>query len=193
MEQRSPTGALAGDYPHKVRTSLLAVVPLGSKGSWISYSMTMGYDSGGNWSVTAPMDMRDWSSSIYNQYYDIAAADPTKPTPSSNYPLTWQKWYSKRGDYHNNDSHWVDAQIAWEVPIWKKVKTMGNISIWNVFNMIYNYSYNKEQWDDWYYNNGYYSTLIWQGDRFGRAANANGINTYAVSPRSVSVSMGLKF
>jgi hypothetical protein len=193
MSDRSPHGALANDVPHKVRATVLAVVPVNNKGGWISFSSTLGYDSGVNWNATYGVAAYGlWD--IYDEHVGRANSDSSYPLMSGIQPArTWSKWAAPRGAYHRNDEHWVDAQISWEIPIWKKLKTMGNISVWNVFNMHYQRSYNRDMYSDgtplWGW--GYYFP---RPDTFGRDRNREGdTNDYAVDGRSVGLSMGLKF
>jgi len=184
IEQHSPSGALGSDSPHRLVASLSAVVPLGTRGSWISYSLLMGYTSGGNWTATYAHPVGTYFKNIY----DKQSATSSMAIPST-YPNTWTKYYSSRGAYHWNDTHWANATIAWEVPLWKRLKTMGNITINNVFNMIYHTSYNNEFQS---YSSGE-TGLNPKGHLFGGVLDSNGRLSYTNSPRSVGLSIGLKF
>jgi hypothetical protein len=185
MDQRSPGGALINDYPHKVRASLLAVVPV-AKSGWISYAAIFNYDAGANWTPTYPASL-ELLRKEYNalRLEALAFNKPLPPSP----PSTWTKFYSQRGAYHANDTYSLNLRIAWEIPVWNRVKAMGDLSIYNVFNKIQEYSYNTE----FVPNSVGLDSLYLLGERFGRSRNAEGLEAYATLPRQIYVSAGIKF
>jgi hypothetical protein len=188
IETRSARGALNADLPHIASVGLLAVVPMGAKGSWISYSFILGYDSGSNWNAYGSAALPSTVSDTYN-YYNNLYNTSGEPAPVGE-PTTWTKWYAGRGAYHRNDNYWTTAAISWEVPIWKKVRTMGSVSISNVFNTIYHTDYNR----DFAPRNPSESDGLWlESARFGGYRNDVGDISYINSPRSASLSIGLKF
>jgi hypothetical protein len=188
MDQRSPGGSLINDYPHKVRASLLAVVPV-AKSGWISYAAIFNYDNGANWTPTYPDSLAPLTE-IYQTLRAEALlyGAPLPPVP----PNTWTRFYSQRGAYHENDTYSLDLRIAWEIPIWNKVKAMGDLSIRNVFNKIQEYSYNREFILSELDSYGQNSLHLW-AERFGRNRNEVGLEAYATSPRQIYVSAGIKF
>jgi len=191
IEQRSPGGALNNDVPHTASVGLLAVVPLdATRGSWISYSFIVGYESGWNWNATYAAPLPSSVTDTHNRYDDLYNSNPANnyQPPALPISMTWTKWYAARGAYHRNDSYWTTGAISWEVPIWKRVKTMGSLSINNVFNTIYHYDYNRD-----FVNNTTGSNTLDLESRFGTYRDRDGNLTYTNSPRSASLSIGLKF
>jgi hypothetical protein len=68
---------------------------------------------------------------------------------------------------------------------------MGNISIWNVFNMVYQRGYNN----DFYPNpGGWYDDVMYlYADRYGKQWDEYGRRISMSGNRSVNLSIGLKF
>ena len=187
MSHRYPAGALPNDIPHKARATAHARVPLDDKGSWISYAMTFGYQSGDNWSLTNTYPMTGDLQDIYNRYLALSREDINNPIPPA--PTAgWTKYYSKRGAHKWNDQYWIEATIAWEVPIWKKVKTMGNLTIWNLPNLRQQIRYNTDT------SGGTYRTAYTlRPEIFGGDRNSNGLRSYVNSARRIGFSAGIKF
>jgi hypothetical protein len=148
----------------------------------------MGYSSGSNWSATYESDAGAYFRNV-ESYYNSTPTYSQYNVPVG-YPTRWTRYYSARGAYHLNDQHWADATIAWEVPIYKRVRTMGNINISNLFNMIYPTTYNRET-AAFQVNE---PDHLWvRGDRFGGVRDSAGNITNVNSGRSASMSIGLKF
>ncbi|MCL1908410.1 MAG: TonB-dependent receptor [Holophagaceae bacterium] len=188
MTWRAPSGALMSDRPHTLNAVFLAVMPV-KRGGWVSASTRLNYVSGRNYSARAVYPMGPGLEAIRQEYLAIAQADPTKPNPPGS-PATWTKWYSARGAFHQNDSYSINSVIAWEIPIWRKVKTMGDINITNILGMVYHPDYNAEN-DS--VNSAGQTYLGLRGDRYGRYRNSTAYDAYANTGRRISLSMGLKF
>ncbi|MCL1908621.1 MAG: TonB-dependent receptor [Holophagaceae bacterium] len=188
MEWRAPSGALGTDQPHRINATVVALQPV-VRGGWISYALNMSYTSGGNWNITRAYPMGDGLTTIYDMYRNIASNDPNAPSAFGP-PATWTKYYGTLGSYHNNDSYTANAVVTWEIPIWKKVKTMGDFTVSNMFNMVYHPSFNTDA--DAVPSAGTRVVQL-RGDRYGRYRNTSNLDGYTNSNRSISVSMGIKF
>jgi hypothetical protein len=171
-----------------VRLNLLAVVPLGAgRGSWISYSAAVSYTSGGNWNTTNGQSL---------QYYQtfrterMAEMGITSGAPTA--PSTWTRFWAARGAYHYNDEYMVSAHMAWEIPIWKRLKTMGNLTVKNLLNLQYYTSYNTATSNLGGYTYGYPAYWL-RPEFFGKKIDTNSRRAYGIAGRTVTVSMGLKF
>jgi hypothetical protein len=189
--ERSPSGALSNDFPHKLRATAQLVLPMGNQG-WISFAGIFSYDSGSNWNATGYTGLgMENIILIYDTHVALQAADPTLPTPFVP-SRTRMIYYGPRGAFHQNDQHSVDAQISWEVPAWKGVRTMGYITINNVFNMQYQVRYNTQrQFDGSEGSTGYFVGSFFGSNMMDSAGRI--LRMGSVAPRSVSASIGLKF
>jgi len=162
-------GPLLNNQEHRARIYAAAVMPLG-KGK-ISYSWLLRYDSNGNWSAVyaAPMGLTQ-------------IGDPTPPT-------TYGQYYGGRGQYGYNDSYQVDFKIAFEVPLGiARTKIFGDIQINNLFNSLVRTSYSTA----FAPNASGYNQLYLDTQKFGKTDLGTGAN-YWVSPRSMGMSLGLRF
>jgi hypothetical protein len=187
-EWRFPSGSLGDERPHNFFGTLIATVPL-TRGGWISYSTTVQYMSGSNWSITRPYA---YDSSYFINIYNANNLPAPNPVVVSRPGATWTKYHSALGAYHNMDNFDLQATIAWEVPIWKMVKFMGNVSIMNVLNRIYHNGYYRA--DDPNVGTGAGVDVVsYRTDRYGGYRNDGGYDSYTNYPRLYQLSMGLKF
>jgi hypothetical protein len=108
-------------------------------------------------------------------------------------PTTWSKWFSARGAYHRNDTYSVNATITWEVPVYKKIKSMGQINISNIFNAPYHSDWDRSLWDQ--RPAGGSANYQLRPDRYGGylAIATPNYDNFKTGYRSASLSMGLKF
>ncbi|MCL1908451.1 MAG: TonB-dependent receptor [Holophagaceae bacterium] len=188
----APSGFLNSDRPHRLSANLHIVTPI-KRGGWISYALDMTYTSGRGFSITRPASFGTYLTDIRDRYAAISTNDPTAPTVFDP-PGTWNKYYSRRNAYHRNDDYSANLILGWEMPVWKKVKTMGTLNIQNVFNMNY-YNYWYDTVDTAGYVNGATTNVVqWEANRFGRNRTAAGLQTQvALTERRFALSAGLKF
>ncbi len=188
-EQMSPSGALLNDTPHVARLNLGYGLSLG-KGR-INANLSFQYASGRNWtaSMSTPFPMGEVKALYDAELARYQADAKNYPRPTS-YPLTWSKFYSDRGAYHQNDTFNADLDLTWEVPLYKQVRVFGNLHLVNIFNRIYPQAYNTE----------FRSSGNGLGALYLNTANFGGVRTgtqyesgYYCGPRQVSFSAGLRF
>ncbi len=117
----APYGPLSSDQTHKLRLTLSARLPLGK--GWISYSLLARYDSGSAYSAVRAADPESgkWLASL-----------PSGPKPTA--ATTFNRFYSGRGAYRFADTYGADFKVAFEVPVFWRVRLMGDVQVTNVFN-----------------------------------------------------------
>jgi hypothetical protein len=165
----APEGPLLNNQEHRARIYVVAGVPLG-KGR-VSYSWLLRYDSNGSWSAAyaAPMGLS-------------RIGDPTPP-------VTYNQYYGGRGQYSFNDTYQVDFKIAFEVPLGiAKTHVFGEIQVNNMFNTLVQSGYSTA----FYPNSNGYDQIYLDTQKFGTTQPGTGFN-YWVSPRTIGMSLGLRF
>lgn len=191
--QYAPAGALPGDVPHAGHIMPTLVVPIGK--GWISYAVDFSYASGQNWSATNAQNMPDAVGTTYAAQQAQHAADPSHyPTPVLP-PTSWTKYWSDRGAYHDNDVFDAALNVAYEIPLFGKVRLFGFLRVTNLFNHITQRTYyNGSPQQGGFESN---KTLN-AGGYFVRVPNYGtkyeiGGGNYVTDPRNGSFSIGLKF
>jgi hypothetical protein len=191
VSDRSPSGALRNDAPHRVRATLQAVLPVG-KGGWISYAAVGRYDSGSNWDATAPATYGADLQAAHDAVQAVANGDPLHIAPNAiAVPTTWTKYYAERGAYHWNDSFQMDLTITWEIPVARGFKLVGALNVWNVFNHTLQTSYDATSDPNISSGTKYY--LVDAGHFGGTRQDSFGNYSYWNSARSVTFNTGFKF
>lgn len=196
LASTSPNGSLLVDRPHQANLTLMAVLPVGK--GWVSYSLVGTYVSGANWTATMAAPFEDSLNNLSGSLAAYATANPNTPAPVALGGATWNQYYSARGAYHQNDQYNVDLNIGFEIPIAAGVKAFGNLAIVNVFNHMYQQSY-----DTTIYNGANYGGLTQLYLDTSRFGSTHGVRaggdpeqdhyTFFDGPRQATVSLGLKF
>jgi hypothetical protein len=173
----APYGPLLNNQSHRARVNLSASLPLGQ--GRISYAWLLRYDSGNNWSAayTAPIGTIPYTLPV-----------GSKPAPIA--PVSYTAFYGGRGQYAYNDTYQVDFKISYQVPLGiAGVQLMGDMQVNNLFNNIVQDSYSTTLAGT---GAAGYNFLYLNPSQFGTTRPGTGIN-YWVAPRSVRMSIGLRF
>ncbi|MCL1909268.1 MAG: TonB-dependent receptor [Holophagaceae bacterium] len=210
MSELDPAGALYTDIPHIVNAALTATLPV-MRGGWIAYVLRGQYTSGSNFGLSNGYQMtpeeraymlavqQEYMAASGNPNYVSATFGRFNPlgaeygTNIGSPPTSWTKWHSARGAYHQGDTWSLNFTMNWEIPIYKKIRTMGTLNINNVLNSPYYPDYNRNTGEHLTPTSGNYEM---NGLRYGNNFNYgtvptsfNGKSGY----RSANLTMGLKF
>jgi hypothetical protein len=170
----APTGPLTNNSESRARLVLLAIQPLGI--GRVTYALALKYNSGDNYSATA------------NAPYDWSKASFTPATSITN-ERSYNRFYSGRGAYQQNDYYRVDFKVSWEVPLSiKTTRIIGDLMVDNLTNhpLRYGFDHAFQSWDEGT------NQLFLNNAAFGTAPKGQG-KYYYDSPRSLKFSVGIKF
>lgn len=172
----APSGLLSSNETFKARAWVALLQPIG-KGK-ISYSAIFNYDMGGNWSAanTAPMGLAAITTGT-----PYRVVEPT--------PLSYTRFYSRRGAYSWNDTNSVDFKVNWEVPIYRRIAAIGSLQVNNVFNHIL-----QATWDNTFYSpaGGTGALYVQDSTTFGRGQEHENLGNF-VGARNFALTLGLRF
>lgn len=197
QDEIAPYGALGNNVTNRARLHVSAVLPLG-KGT-ISYSAMLRYTSGRNY------------SQVVNDPY-AAGTFTSMATPSEQAPAQYTAFVGGRGQFGGNDTYGVDFKLNYQVPLGiKKLMLIGDVTVSNLFNHSCTSGLENGTWADAKYTLDPYTgagyiygvknraVVINDGSTWGSTNKRDSYGdlrndtAYYQAPRSVAMSIGLKF
>ncbi len=188
-----PDGYLMGHQPHRGTMYLNYEHTTLSKAKF-NASLMLNYSAGSPYSITRSTD----DDALMAAYYDLAPAGTYKLTKANYQGLSssWTQFFGPRGFGRDNDTFNFDMKIGYDVPVWNKVRTFCELTVFNVFNHWQEQDYQRTitsgtaTYGD---PKSGYQAAPWVTDATGATGFGTRQYTNFTGGRSVRLSAGLKW